>query len=114
MICESAVRRLAHGPLWMSIEDYEEPKTNPQLDHIHAIIKDFAIHQQISEKHAKARAKIYLNYYEMVETKEKGEIPVLKSFGKASKKLLSEFIEQLIALAFEYGVELRHPQWNVN
>lgn len=111
-IANSIVRLLPQGPLLVTVEEYKEPKTNPQLRRLHAIIRDFATHLDISPKVAKVRAKIKLGFYEFVEVPKSELNPdgihcELGSFGDASKDEVSAWVDELQALAIEWSVPLK-------
>ena len=106
-IYKTLLLKLELGPQSVTIEPYKAPKTNPQLEKVHAMIGDFAISQSRSREDMKVLVKFHLVFTRMVSKSDGSMVEVPKSFAKASKAELSEFIEKLTALAIEYDVELR-------
>jgi hypothetical protein len=98
--------RLAAGPLMVTVAPFKEPKTNPQLEKVHAMIREFSVSQSRSMHDMKDLLKFHLGYTRLISMRNGKTREVPKSFADATKEELSQFIEQLTVLAIEYNVEL--------
>lgn len=99
--------RLEAGPLTLTIGPYKEEKTNPQLQKIHAIIRDFSVSQSRSMRDMKDLLKFHLGYTRVISMTNGKMREVPLSFADASKDEMTGMIDQLIVLAIEYNVELK-------
>lgn len=112
----AASKRLAMNnlvPLSIRIEDWQESKTNPQIDHIHALIRSFAAWTRENSptprtfEQQKVIMKFILGFTKIVDVPGKGPMEVPRSFGNAKKPEMIEMIESLIAMAVQWNVPIQ-------
>jgi len=93
-------------PLRVAVKAYKRSKTLPQLQKVHALLRDFAISGGRSMEDTKVILKFHIGYTRIVPMKNGKHREVPKSFGDATIEELSVIIDQLITLAIEWNVEL--------
>lgn len=107
---ENACRWVMQYPddtVMVKVGKYKAPKSHPQLEKIHAMIRDIAVHMEVPEEQVKGEIKVKFGvtivYTSIIDGTRKAR---LKSFADYTRKEMTATIEALQVWCAEQGIRL--------